>query len=391
MSHRLINRSPDLARLRDEGFDLEVTKSNYLLIKGVPYVNSVTEVKYGTLVSELAIAGEVTTTPSTHVVHFVGDHPCNRDGTKITQIENRSQRQDLGDGLIIDHSFSNKPVSGYKDYHAKLTRYVEIISNPARSINPTVTAQSFPVVETTEEESVFKYRDSASSRAGITAVTSKLVLEKVAIVGVGGTGSYVLDLVAKTPVKEIHLFDGDRFVNHNAFRSPGAPSIQALEERHLKVQYLAALYSNMRRGIVPHECFIDDSNVNQLREMNFVFLCLDNGGQKRPIVESLVEWGIPFVDAGMGVELVGGSLHGILRATTGTVQKHDHLPLRIAFADGGNDDYARNIQVADLNALNAALAVIKWKKLFGFYGDLDREHHSTFTIDGNMLLNEDKQ
>ena len=37
-----------------------------------------------------------------------------------------------------------------------------------------------------------------------------------------------------------------------------------------------------------------------------------------------------------------------------------------------------------------ALAVIKWKKLFGFYLDLDDEHHCTYTLDGNMLLNEDK-
>ncbi len=40
--------------------------------------------------------------------------------------------------------------------------------------------------------------------------------------------------------------------------------------------------------------------------------------------------------------------------------------------------------------LNAALAVMKWKKLRGFYRDLENEHHSTFTTDGNMLLNEDR-
>ena len=51
--------------------------------------------------------------------------------------------------------------------------------------------------------------------------------------------------------------------------------------------------------------------------------------------------------------------------------------------------YASNIQVADLNMLNAALAVIKWKKLRGFYRDLEGEHHCTYTTDGNMLLNGD--
>lgn len=53
------------------------------------------------------------------------------------------------------------------------------------------------------------------------------------------------------------------------------------------------------------------------------------------------------------------------------------------------NEYDVNIQIADLNALNAALAVIKWKKLMGFYQDLDLEHHCTYTIGGNLLHNED--
>lgn len=33
--------------------------------------------------------------------------------------------------------------------------------------------------------------------------------------------------------------------------------------------------------------------------------------------------------------------------------------------------------------LNAGLAVVKWKKLFGFYLDLEGEHFSVLSIDGN--------
>ena len=109
-------------------------------------------------------------------------------------------------------------------------------------INHTVTAKTFPVVVPEEEESVFNYIDTASSRAAIDIVTQKLKLEKIAIIGLGGTGSYVLDLVAKTPVKEIHLFDGDTFLQHNAFRSPGAPSIDELKTKPRKVTYLKNLY-----------------------------------------------------------------------------------------------------------------------------------------------------
>lgn len=94
----------------------------------------------------------------------------------------------------------------------------------------------------------------------------------------------------------------------------------------------------------------------------------------------------------MGLNLGGDSLGGILRVTASTPVKRDHIQNRISFAGGGEDDlYASNIQVADLNALNAAMAVIKWKKIRGFYRDYEGEHHSTYTIDGNMLLNCDCQ
>lgn len=393
MSQQLINRSSDLKRLRDEGYDVEV-RSNFLLIKNVPYLNSSKEIKLGMLVSELTLAGDVTTTPSTHVVMFSGDHPCYKDGSEIAQIKHSSNRQLLDRDLVVDHSFSSKPTSGgYKDYYDKMTTYVAIVSSPAQSIDPTVTATTFPVIESEEDESVFNYIDTASSRAGINVVTRRLDLGKIGIVGLGGTGSYVLDLVAKTPVREIHLFDGDKFSQHNAFRSPGAPSVDELRKKPRKAVFFQEQYSRMRRHIVAHDCYVDASNVDQLRGMDCVFLCLDSGAARKLIVEKLEEFAIPFIDVGMGVQQVDESLIGILRITSSTVKQRNHVRAknRIPFSDSDdNNDYSRNIQVADLNALNAALAVIKWKKLFGFYLDLENEHHSTYTIDGNMLTNEDQ-
>ena len=85
------------------------------------------------------------------------------------------------------------------------------------------------------------------------------------------------------------------------------------------------------------------------------------------------------------------ALGGILTVTTSTAQKRDHVRRRVAFTDGEADnDYSRNVQIAELNALNATLAVIKWKKLCGYYHDLDKEHFNAYTIDGNHLANEEK-
>jgi len=69
-------------------------------------------------------------------------------------------------------------------------------------------------------------------------MADKLAVPQVAIVGVGGTGSYILDFLAKTRVREIHLFDGDYFFSHNAFRTPGAATIAELRARPLKVDHL---------------------------------------------------------------------------------------------------------------------------------------------------------
>jgi len=190
-------------------------------------------------------------------------------------------------------------------------------------------------------------------------------------------------------VGEIHLFDGDELLQHNAFRSPGAPSLDELVAKPKKAAYFKSIYDKMRNGIFVHDTYIGPENVNELRDMSFVFMCLE-GPAKKLIVEKLEEFGIAFIDVGMGVYLSEGSLGGILRATTSTPGQRDHVRKRISFSDDADrNEYDVNIQIADLNALNAALAVIKWKKLMGFYQDLDFEHHCTYTIGGNMLRNED--
>ncbi len=394
MSHQLISRNPDLKRLRDEGYDLEI-RSSFLLVKDIPYFNSGKEVKRGVLVSELNLAGDQTVPPSTHVAHFCGDHPCDVNGDHIEKIKNASQRTMVCEGLVIDHTFSAKPVpeGRYRDFHHKVETYVGLISGPAESVQPNISAKTFPIYVPAEEESVFNYLDTASSRAGIDALSSKLKIGKVAIIGLGGTGSYILDLIAKTPISEIHLFDGDVFLNHNAFRSPGASSIENLKKKQLKAAYFRDLYSKMHRHIFAHDFYVDSSNVGELKDMNFVFLSLDNGEAKKLIIQSLMEWNVPFIDVGMGVNQNEGSLFGQVRTTACVAGQQDaeRIKQRIPLSQADeNNEYSTNIQIADLNALNATLAVIKWKKICGFYKDLDREHYSAYMIDGNTLVNDDK-
>lgn len=391
MSHPLISRSPDLTKLLEEGYEIEVALP-HLLIRGVPYVDALRRVRRGTLVVPLNLNVDVTLPPNTHVVLFAGDFPCDQNGNPLEKLRHGQNRTAITADVLTQHSFSNKPPDGYRDYHHLVTIYVANISGPAAVLDPNATARTWQIIESRDPDSVFLYPDTASSRAGITNVTRKLELGRIIIAGLGGTGSYVLDFTAKTPVREIHVYDGDRFGQHNAFRAPGAASIANLKDRPFKVEYFAQIYAHMRRGVVPHPYHLTEANVAELDGADFVFICMDAGNAKKALIARLEQSGIPFIDVGMGLEITEeDSLLGIVRTTASTPAMRDHIRNnhRISFEGDGNDVY-NNIQVADLNGLNAALAVIKWKKLCGFYADHVREHFSAYAINCNALVNEDK-
>jgi hypothetical protein len=379
-----------LQRLRDDGYNI-IVRAGHLLMDDVPYADAAGAVKYGALVSPLQLNNDRTEPPTQHVIYFAGEHPCDRNGAELQKIKHGSARQTLAEGVVVDHSFSSKPADGYKDYYDKMTTYANILWAPAHAINSAVTPRTFRVIPAEDEDSVFVYLDTASTRAGIASLATKLAVPKIAIVGLGGTGSYVLDFVAKTPPGEIHVFDADPFLQHNAFRAPGAASREDLGRRRTKAEHFAAVYSAMRRRIIPHPYHVDASNVAELDGMAFVFLCVDKSEAKRPIIAFLEAHNIPFIDVGMGINLVDGALQGQVRVTISTPGQRDHFRRRVCLADASaQDEYHQNIQIAELNALNAALAVVRWKKYCGFYHDLDREHDSTYVIDGNQLVNEDR-
>ncbi len=388
MSQKLISRSADLSRLRAEGYSIE-TRSGYLLVKDVPYVDHEKQVRRGTFVAKLVLAGDEVSVPDTHTIHFIGVYPHNSDGTPIEKFRLNSDNKALCDGVTVNHQFSAKPQpSGrYDDYYHQVMTYCAIVGGPAAEIDGTATARCFaPVVPDAEDDGPFHYLDTGSSRSEISAISKKLAVGKVAIVGLGGTGAYVLDLVAKTPVREIHLFDKDRFLSHNAFRGPGAPSIEELRSKPFKVEYFARIYSKMHRGIVPHSVHVDNTSIELLRGMDFVFICIDDGMAKRFIARELEDFGISFVDVGMGLYVGDEALGGLVRVTTSTPDRRDHFRSLVPLAaSAGQNEYDQNIQVADLNALNASLAVINWKKLLGFYLDFQHECQSTYGVEVQLL------
>lgn len=376
-----ISHSADLKRLRDEGYEIEVI-GGYLLIHHVPFIDQKKQIQYGILVSTLNNIQD-------HVIHFIGDSPCEIDGSVITSIQLNNSPTILNSQISVSRSFSNRPPSGYTNYYEKVKRYCDIISAPAKYLDPKVTEKTFKLIIDSANETVFKYIDTNSSRANIEFINSKLESQRIAIIGLGGTGAYILDLVSKTPVKEIHIFDGDSFDQHNAFRSPGAASINDLNCGLSKASYYYKLYSNIHKNIMVHDYYVKKENLNELNQMDYIFVCVDSNAARKSITDYLAGYGVAFSDVGMGVNVVDNKLIGAVRVTTATREKNDHLPLRIFSQNSDNNDYATNIQIAELNALNAIFAIIKWKKISGIYVDLENEFHSSYSIGVSKIFNED--
>ena len=132
--------------------------------------------------------------------------------------------------------------------------------------------------------------------------------------------------------------------------------------------------------------FIDEENADQLGDFDTVFVCIGSGRVKRRVVEVCLE--DPnhlLIDVGMAVHRTGSSvLGGLVRVTTLLPSRQDHVK-RIGLDAPATDPKDRNHQTVELNALNAALAVIKWKKVRGVFSDSKDELHSLYNIEGNGL------
>jgi hypothetical protein len=92
--------------------------------------------------------------------------------------------------------------------------------------------------------------------------------------------------------------------------------------------------------------------------------------------------GIPFIDVGLGLKRKNGSLNGMLRMTHYSAESAPVVRDKglAELADNPDNLYRTNIQIGELNALNACLAVIKFKQLRGFYFEELPTYHLLFEV-----------
>lgn len=384
---KLVSRNQDIAKLVEKGYAVTFD-SGWMILRDIPYLDQQGALHWGAIATKLVpVDATGLVTQEDHTITFAGTHPCGLDGQPIPAIDAGSHQLQLSSAcadVVVQRRFSNKPrvagvLQGFNDFFDKIESYVGIIAAPAMEAHG-ASPLTFKSVEDAPEPSVFRYQDSLTSKAEISDLSRKLSDDVIAIIGLGGTGAYTLDFMVKTPVREIRGFDGDAFHIHNAYRSPGK-----LEEREFgqsKAIVYQGRYESFREGVqlVPH--FVDSESGNAFEGVTFAFVCVDKGSSRAEIFDLLIGLGIPFIDVGMGLKRADGPLNGMLRVTYFAPERAREMREKglAEMHDGPENLYRTNVQIAELNAFNAALAVMRYKQLRGFYTEVDPLCHMLFDL-----------
>ena len=251
----------------------------------------------------------------------------------------------------------------------------DLIHRYAKQIVGAVSAAGYSEISSLAKQGPFKIPNTFEARAALGPVQDRIREQRIAIIGLGGTGAYVLDLITKTPVPEIHLLDADHVEWHTFMRAPGAPTtdeIESLRRNPLtKVAYYHSKYASLREGIFAHAVRIDSSSMFaqflSTHPVDFAFVCIDqqkdsDSPRQDVVYAALSEMKVPFIDSGVSITLEDRTVRGAVTTSfyaAGSEAWKEAIPN--ARVEGNVPGY-RNVQLPEVNTLAASLAVMEWRR-----------------------------
>ena len=307
---------------------------------------------------------------------WTAEVPHTADGTSLQHhLECNSWKpaRDIGEGLVVTQEWSRKPrsqngVRNYLDYREQIETYFMEVAHHAEAKQPgSIDAAKLRDSSEAPIDTRFHYIDTNAYRNGTKGIEKRIEDEIVAVIGVGGSGSYLVDVLVKTNVRELHLFDADVMETHNAFRVAGAARIEELGGNTSKVAWHERRYREVRKeGLHVHCIELTDDTLSRLESFTTVFIAVDDLPVRRKLQRACTSMDILHLAVGIGLDIEGVNNDQL----GGNVKVEVNYRTRAEDSDGsaqgeppreGDDVYRSNIQTAELNMLSAALAITEWK------------------------------
>ncbi len=294
----------------------------------------------------------------------------NADGTPIGNLVG-------GDGKTWSNISIHKGSQGSPEEDKSAS---DVVHRYAKHIVGAVSAAGYIEPAALAMSDPFHIPNTFEARAAIAPVQNRIRGQRIAIIGLGGTGAYLLDLICKTPVAKIHLLDSDCVDWHTLKRAPGAPTAEEIELIRagslLKVDYYHAKYTALRDGIHPHPVRVDSPSVFAEflvdHPIDFAFVCIDqltdgDSARQDAVYCAVMEAGVPFIDSGVSISLEDCAVRGAVTTSAydaGSDAWKDAIPN--ARLEGAAPGY-RNVQLPEVNAAAATFAVMEWRRRTGQY------------------------
>ena len=381
MSSSLISRSADLFSLSAAGYSLEV-RGAYLVVRQIPYLDVKGDIRVADIVTALNLVGgsedNRTVPPADHTVWWTGQTPHTISGESMYShlvCGKWAEGRDLGEGITVTEQWSRKlrengKPRAYVDFREKIETYVAEVADQAEAKRPgTIEACKHGHCPQIHSSNRFHYTDSNSYRNGTRGIERRIEDEVVGVIGVGGSGSYLVDVLAKTNIRELHLFDDDSMDTHSAFRVAGAARVEELGCNKAKVDWHDERYTVVRKdGFFAHRLRVNDESLQLLDMCTTVFIAVDDLKVRRRLQSSIMRKGILHLAVGIGLEIEGVQNNQLGGNVKIEINYRDPYEVDTTGSNDGpavddvvDDPYRSNIQTAELNMLGAALAITEWK------------------------------
>jgi molybdopterin-synthase adenylyltransferase len=193
-------------------------------------------------------------------------------------------------------------VLGEKGYAGRAwtaDRHEELLELELVGEQRSIPAWAVPATNNTGSDAMFDRQVRALGLAGQRRISSL----RVAVVGLGGTGSQVVQQLAHLGVRQFTLIDDDRVEQSNLPRLAGARWWDAPIRRSK-----AAVARRTIRGIARHTrttvtgTLRRAESLRALGESDIIMGCVDNDGARLILAETAAAYLTPYLDLGVGIE-----------------------------------------------------------------------------------------